>query len=60
MNLQGSLANNFASWNYYMMKPAASCPWSLQKQMSICMNDGYRNFAHRYWMRKFGNSWNKL
>ena len=25
-----------------------------------CMNDGYRNFAHRYWMRKFGNSWNKL
>ena len=33
---------------------------SLQKQMSICMNDGYRNFAHRYWMRKFGNSWNKL
>ena len=45
MNLQGSLANNFASWNYYMMKPAASCLGSPQKQMSICMNDGYRNFA---------------
>ena len=34
--------------------------WSRQKQMSICMSDGSVNFASRYRIRKFGNSWNKL
>ena len=56
----GQFGEQFRSWNCYMMRLAASCPGSRQKQMSICMSDGSVNFASRYRIRKFGNSWNKL